>query len=138
MENVEERMHQVPNVALGEKAGWGYGVKAVKVTRWAEPVESEYSRKAGNMLHSKMRPPSPRVSSNCPLPKLLSPQAKLMPPGTIGLPWWLRRERICLQCRRPGFNPWVRKIPSRREWLPTLQFLPGEFHGQRRLVGYSP
>ena len=25
-----------------------------------------------------------------------------------------------------------------REWLPTLVFLPGEFHGQRRLVGYSP
>ena len=24
------------------------------------------------------------------------------------------------------------------EWLPTPAFLPGEFHGQRRLVGYSP
>ena len=24
--------------------------------------------------------------------------------------------RICLQCRRPGFNPWVRKIPWRRAW----------------------
>ena len=24
-----------------------------------------------------------------------------------------------MQCRRPGFNPWVRKIPQRREWLPT-------------------
>ena len=23
--------------------------------------------------------------------------------------WWLRWQRICLQCRRPGFNPWVRK-----------------------------
>ena len=38
----------------------------------------------------------------------------------------------------PGFCPWVRKIPWRREWLPTPAFLPGEFHGQRRLVGYSP
>ena len=28
-----------------------------------------------------------------------------------GLPWWLRWQRICLQCRRPGFNPWVGKIP---------------------------
>ena len=26
-------------------------------------------------------------------------------------------------CRRPGFNPWVRKIPYRREWLPTPVFL---------------
>ena len=33
---------------------------------------------------------------------------------------------------------WIRKIPWRREWLPTPVFLPGEFHGQRRLAGYSP
>ena len=32
----------------------------------------------------------------------------------------------------------VRKIPWRREWLPTPVFLPGEFHRQRSLVGYSP
>ena len=37
------------------------------------------------------------------------------------------------QCRRPGFNPWVGKIPWRREQLPTPVFWPGEFH---RL--YSP
>ena len=37
-----------------------------------------------------------------------------------------------------AFNPWVRKIPWRREWLLTLIFLPGEFHGQRSLAGYSP
>ena len=40
--------------------------------------------------------------------------------------------------QRPGFNPWVGKIPWRREWLPTPVFLPGEFHGQRSLMGYSP
>ena len=32
----------------------------------------------------------------------------------------------------------VRKIPWRREWLPTPVFLPGESHGQRKLVGYNP
>ena len=32
---------------------------------------------------------------------------------------WLRWSRICLRCRRPGFNPWVRQIPWRREWLST-------------------
>ena len=31
-----------------------------------------------------------------------------------------------------------REDPWRREWLPTPVFLPGEFHGQRRLAGYSP
>ena len=36
-----------------------------------------------------------------------------------------------------GFDPWVGKIPWRREWLPTRAFLPGEFHGQRSLVGYT-
>ena len=55
-----------------------------------------------------------------------------------GLPSWLRWSKICLQCRRPGFSPWVGKIPWRREWLPTAESLPGEFHGQRSLVGYSP
>ena len=36
---------------------------------------------------------------------------------------------ICLQCGRSGFDLWVGKIPWRRERLPTLVFLPGEFHG---------
>ena len=36
-----------------------------------------------------------------------------------------------------GFSPWVRKVPWRRKWQPTPVFLPGKFHGQRRLVGYS-
>ena len=47
---------------------------------------------------------------------------------------WLRWSRICLQCRRPGFNPLVRQIPWRREWLSTPVFLPGESHGQRSLA----
>ena len=42
-----------------------------------------------------------------------------------------------LKCRSPGFSPCVRKIPWRREWLPTSVFLPGESHGQRSLVGYG-
>ena len=45
-----------------------------------------------------------------------------------------------LQCRRrrPGFNPWVGKIPWRRKWQPTPLFLPGKLHGQRSLASYSP
>ena len=38
----------------------------------------------------------------------------------------------------PGFDPWVGKFPWRRKWQPTPVFLPGEFHGRRSLVGYSP
>ena len=49
------------------------------------------------------------------------------------------KESAC-QCRkhkRPGFCPWVGKIPWRRAWQPTPLFLPGKFHGQS-LPGYSP
>ena len=46
--------------------------------------------------------------------------------------WWLR-QRICLHCRRPRFNPWIGKIRWRREWQPTPVFLHGESHGQRSL-----
>ena len=35
-------------------------------------------------------------------------------------------------------DPWVGKIPLRRKRQPTAVFLPGESHGWRSLVGYSP
>ena len=44
----------------------------------------------------------------------------------------------CRRCKRPEFNPWVRKIPWRRAWQPTPVFLPGESYGQRSLAGCSP
>ena len=48
-----------------------------------------------------------------------------------------------LTCQSRGhktceFNPWVRKIPWRRARQLTPVFLPGESHGQRSLMGYSP
>ena len=39
--------------------------------------------------------------------------------------------------RRPRFDPWVGKIPWRREWLPAAIFLPGKSHGQRSLADLS-
>ena len=74
---------------------------------------------------------------NCPRPTYLPPRkrgcchARVTVPTFIGgLPWWLRWQRIRLQCGTPGFNPWVGKIPWRREWQPTPVFWPGEFHRQ--------
>ena len=46
-------------------------------------------------------------------------------------------DKVCLQCGRPTFNPWVRKIPWRRKWQPAPVLLPGKLHGQRSLLGYS-
>ena len=46
--------------------------------------------------------------------------------GASPVAQWLR---ICLRCRRhrrPGFDPWVGKMPRRRAWQPTPVFLPGE------------
>ena len=49
-----------------------------------------------------------------------------------------QKERICHQCRGTEFNPWVGKIPWRREWLPTPVFLPAEFHGEKIPASYIP
>ena len=53
------------------------------------------------------------------------------------LRWCSGIESTC-QCRRCGFDPWVRKVPWRRKWQPTPVFLPGKFHRQGSLVGYWP
>ena len=37
-----------------------------------------------------------------------------------------------------GIDPWVGKIPWARKWQHTPVLLPGESHGGRSLVGYSP
>ena len=59
----------------------------------------------------------------------------------------LRASQVALVVKNPpanagdmrlGFDPWARKIPWRRARQPSLVFLPGESHGQRSLVGYSP
>ena len=54
-------------------------------------------------------------------------------PG-LALPWL----RVCLQCRRPRFDPCTGKIPWRKPWEPTPVFLPGEYHERRSVAGYSP
>ena len=55
----------------------------------------------------------------------------------MGYPGGSDGKNVCLQCWRPRFDPWVRKIPWKRKWQPTPVLLPGKFHGQRSLVGYS-
>ena len=56
------------------------------------------------------------------------------------LRWCSGKENAC-QCKRGKrcrFDPWVGKIPWRRKWQPAPGFLPGKFHGQKNLAGYSP
>ena len=47
------------------------------------------------------------------------------------------KESVC-DVGDSGWIPMLGRFPWRREWQPTPVFLPGEFHGQRILVGYSP
>ena len=54
-----------------------------------------------------------------------------------GLPSWLMLENLPAM-QETQVASWLGNIPWRKEWLPTPVFLPGESHGQRSLVGYSP
>ena len=59
----------------------------------------------------------------------------------LRLPLYLSgKESVCQcrRCKRHVFDPWIKMIPWRRKCQPAPVFLPGESHGQRSLVGYSP
>ena len=95
------------------------------------------------LLCSPVFPENPRSE----LPTLLVPSVSTGATCSLqgckqvwGLPRWLSGKESPCQCRRQkhGFEPWVRKSPWRRKWQSTPVFLPGEPHGQRSLVGYSP
>ena len=102
--------------------------------RWrsSNPLRARIEQKCrgrANSLSELRHPSSPALS-------IKPPDSQVFKLGG-SLSWWLRQWRICLQCGRPWFSPWVGKIPWRRKRLPIPIFLPGEFHGQRSLVGYS-
>ena len=75
------------------------------------------------------------ANSTC--PSLLGFPSRIQARDLLPRQWWLSgNECTCNAGDLP--SPWVGRIPWRREWQPTLVCLPGEFHGQRSLVGYSP
>ena len=55
-----------------------------------------------------------------------------------GCPGGSDGKRSACNAGDPGSIPWAWKISWRREWLPTPVSLPGGFHEQRSLAGYSP
>ena len=59
-------------------------------------------------------------------------EAQGFPCGSAGKESACKKESAC-NVGRPGFDPWVGKIPWRREQLLTPILWPGEFHGL-----YSP
>ena len=81
---------------------------------------------------------SPFLLGRNPTGCVVGSSTALLTPWPQGASLIAQSVRIRLQCRRPGFNSWIRKIPWRREWQPTPVFFPGESNEQRSLVGYSP
>ena len=78
---------------------------------------------------------------DCLVHRITKSQTWLSDFHSLRLPRWLRGREFTCQCRRHrrhGFDTSVGKIHWRRKWHPTSVFLPGEFHGQKSLVGYSP
>ena len=81
-----------------------------------------------------------------PLPQGKGPTqagSHLLPsPNTLpALPrWHSGTESLChyRRCKRPGFHPWVGKIPWSSKWQPAPVFLTGKPHGQRSLAGCGP
>ena len=65
----------------------------------------------------------------------------LLPHGCMGFPGGTSGKESAFQhrrCKRPGFYPWVGKIPWKRAWQPPPVILPGESYRERSLAGYSP
>ena len=54
--------------------------------------------------------------------------------GSLVAQWY----RICLQCRRLGFDLWVRKIPLEKEMATQSSIFAWKSCGQRSLTGHSP
>ena len=59
------------------------------------------------------------LSQEDPLEKGLATHSSI-----LGLPWWLRQQRICLQYGKTWVQSWVGKIPWRKAWQPSPVF-PG-------------
>ena len=74
-----------------------------------------------------------------PLPRtaLMGQTSRQMMFGRIVLPWWLSGKESACNAGNLGSIP-VGKIHWKRKWPSTPVFLPGDFHEQKSLVGYSP
>ena len=104
------------------------------VTLWTVAHQAPLSMKFSRQEHWSGLPcPPPGDLPNSGTEPLFLP--------SLGFPGDTRGKEPTCQCRRHkrwAFDPWVGKIPWRRRGQPTLVFLCGKSHGQRRLVGYSP
>ena len=103
---------------------WGWGSTEVSDSRMDKKMEEKGRLELGKETQV-------RTKSRSRAPLWINLAREMLFPGGSD-----DKESACNG--RLRFSPWVGKIPWRRKWLPTLVFLPGEFHEQKSLVGYSP
>ena len=106
-------------------SGCHWGSPTTPDTSWVQEEQSCDTRRGSNFLQ---RTELPEVSGTW--------GCVASNDHIIWLPWWISGKESTCQYRRWRFAAWVGKIPLRRKWQPTPEFLPGESHGQRSLVGY--
>ena len=108
----KKMLHGKLSIRLGENSSWISDVQYNNAQKW-DPPYREFR------IHW------------CPQVIFLNRQYCFLGWGykKWGLPWWLNGKESTCQCRRCRFNPWIRKIPSRRKRHPTLPFQPGKSHG---------
>ena len=92
---------------------------------------------ADKTLGAHVKIPVPSKSNHLSLPVL--PGARVISHVSWVSKWRSGKESAChcRRLRRHGVYPWVGKIPWSRKWQPTPVCLPGKFHAQRGLAGYS-
>ena len=120
--------------------------KPIRFTDWEGRSKTvfadEYACVGASLVAQLVKNPPTMQESNLPSS---SPGLGRSPGEGVGYPLQyssaslvIQTAKICLQHRRPRFNPWVWKILWRRSWQPTPVFLPENPNGQRSLEGYSP
>ena len=77
-------------------------------------------------------------SSNDAISRAMSIRLLLKSSGKVAKASLVDHSVKNLPCNAGDPDPWVRKIPRRREWQPTPIFPLGKYCGQRSLVGCSP
>ena len=123
-----------------ERWGWpvtGGFIPWMWVGIWASLSDSHYWPAGSSVVTWWAEAPCLVMSTWC--PAVCAAHPSNTQPATVTK---VRRVTLLTQRgfgrERPGFDPWVRRIPWGRARHPTPVFLPGESHAQRSLEGYSP
>ena len=119
----EPENRETPQPASGQCGHWGSPSHQRSPSHTRSPGAGRLTRRVPETTTSASHSGSANIYFTCTFNKIF------FPGGSDS------KESAC-NARRPGFDPWVRNIPWRKEWLPTLVILPTETYRQRSPAGY--